>query len=167
MIIGIFALSTTPIYVMGQVSNDSSDTSAWKSNDTVLLEKSIAKLLDKHDAFRGEILISSSTIFAFVGFGSFLTLRFENGDKDYLLGNIRYILFCFAYIGISQIYIIVSVGTDQFNSTLYEILMSGIGPAFGLILFFIYGVITEQSRGRVVQPIALKLDEIFRKSFTL
>lgn len=95
---------------------------------------------------KGDILISSSTIFAFFGFGSFFLFRIQNKEfLDNLLGLLGGILICVFSIECCQMYVILSVITDQFSSSYYFWVMVGSIVLFGLILAFSFVIVYFES----------------------
>ncbi len=145
----IFLISSC---VFADVGSNSSQTDNLQPDDKLLLDKTIIKLLEeKHSYSNGDVLIGSATVFAFVGFGSFLILKFESKRVKYLLDLTNYSLLCIYAIEASQIYIMISIVENWFNSTLYEILMVMTAIALGLILFFVRQIIGEENPEREKQ----------------
>ena len=164
LIFGVILLVTiSPLYVFADLDNNST-TDNLQPDDKLLLDKTIVKLLQKQSSFEGEALIASATVFAFVGFGSFLSLKFDSKDVKYLFDLINYILFCVFAIGGIQLYIMISIIGGWFSILSYEILMTITGVAFGLILFLVRLVMGEENQDRDKQIKKIAAD--FLKSFT-
>lgn len=107
-------------------------TFAYATNDN---DTSTSTKINNSNVSRGDILISSSTILAFFGFGSFFLFRFQNKYYlDHLTALLGIILLCVFAIECSQIYIIISVVTDNFDAHWYIGIMIAVAILFGIIL---------------------------------
>jgi len=110
-------------------------------------ESEDAKSVSKEKAWDGgDVLIASSTIFAFFGFGSFFLFRIQNkeffNDLIAVLGGILSSVFV---IESCQMYIMFSVVSDQFNLFWYGVAMILSIIVFGIILTFTFVLIYMDS----------------------
>lgn len=108
----------------------------------------VGETLDKEWTKR-DLLISSSTIFAFFGFGSFFITRFENREHlTILLVFLGLALFFIAMIELFQIQIILSIVHNNFDVDFYTLLMVLTITFFCIVLFLVWLIIATNSTTR-------------------
>jgi len=96
-----------------------------------------------------DILISSSTIFAFFGFGAFFVTRFDNtAHLSFLLLFLGLALFFIALIEVFQIAIILSVVTNSFDVDFYVLIMILTVTFFCFILFLVWIIVAIDSTAK-------------------
>lgn len=148
----IFGLISPYFLIANAQKFDDPPTMDIFDENKVLLKTIADKLIEnEHQKFQNSILVSASTIFAFVSFGSLLALRFEGGSLRRFILLVRYTMLCLFAIAASQIYIIISIISETFNELIYIGMLFLVITAFGLILFFIYQIISERSREPTVE----------------
>jgi uncharacterized membrane protein YqjE len=104
--------------------------------DTQKIEQLIQQLEQKNhtDWTQGDVIIASSTITAFFGFGSFLVIRFENRRKDAIksmMKQMNAILISVFLVQFLHIIVIISVMMNFFNQPFYStVLIYTIGLLF-------------------------------------
>ena len=113
-----------------------------------ILLKTIANALveNEEQKLQSGILISSSTIFAFLSFGSLLTIRFDGGSRRKFATLVKLLMICLFIIAATQIYTIISIATGYFDTLIYVGTLIVVITFFGLILLFSYQIIAERSR---------------------
>jgi len=93
-----------------------------------------------------DILISSSTIFAFFGFGAFFVTRFENTEHlQFLLIFLGLALFFIALIEVFQVNIILSIVNNTFDVDFYTLSMVLTIFSFCCVLILVWIIIAINS----------------------
>lgn len=101
-----------------------------------------------------DILISSSTIFAFFGFGSFFITRFNNtAHLSFLLLFLGLALFFIGLIEVFQIAIILSVVTNSFDVDFYVLIMILTVTFFCFVLLLVWIIVAIDSTAKPLTEI--------------
>lgn len=85
----------------------------------------------------GDVVIASSTIFAFFGFGSFLVIRFENRRKEdvrIMVRRMRSILVAIFGVQLTQIYVLMTIMLGIFSPMLFILSLITTGLSLYIIL---------------------------------
>lgn len=88
-------------------------------SDNTKIEELVQKLTEKPDWTKGDILLGSSTIFAFFAFGSFLVIRFESTKIQKQLDWMVVVLSFIGGIQILHLIVIISIMLEFFNPISY------------------------------------------------
>lgn len=94
----------------------------------------------------GDILIGSTTIFAFFTFGSFITTKFESGRKAEQIKYMRFILFATFAVQIAHLYMIGVIVLNGFDPIVYIATLLLTIIALGLILETAMRIISAENR---------------------
>lgn len=126
-----------------------------KPNNTIIiepqnnskLEKLIQTIADKPEAqwHQGDIIIASSTIVAFFGFGSFLIIRFKSVKKDNLSYYLDIIMICTWTIQALHISVIGRIILNLFDTNTYDLILLTTIGLLGVMAWYIRRIIRAEN----------------------
>jgi len=159
----VFCLSYGLSETFGQNNNPPPDMSIFDEEGQLSIEELTRQyLLDEINGVSKprDLILSSATIFAFIGFASFLTIRIRK-RRRFLLKFLGAILISLYVIGVIQIYVIISIISNYFIPMLYVGLMLAVATAFGSMLYFTYRFVSEQSSDEKISDIWEQMEQRF------
>jgi len=167
-----------------------------KPNDTIIvqpqnnteIEKLIQVVIEKPSWTNGDIIITSGTIFAFFGFGSFLVLKFESTKWEKQLDWMVVLLIFIGAVQALHLSVIISIMIGWFHDYIYAIILGATVGFLAIILFAVYKIAyyenkysnkksdttkevdefkktLETERSSVIEKVEQKLDDLRRERF--
>ncbi|MHB8601943.1 MAG: hypothetical protein ACYC6W_09305 [Nitrosotalea sp.] len=161
-----------PLMVFADNSNQTKIYVTVKPNNTIIvqqnnteIEKLIRNMMEKPDEqwHQGDIIITSGTIFAFFGFGSFLVLRFDSTKWE---EQLKWMVVLLIFIGAVQtlhLSVIISIMLGGFKNYIYIIILgTTIGFLF-VILFAVYKIAYYENKYSSKKSDTVKEVDDFKK----
>lgn len=132
--------------------------------NTTTLEELLEKLVEKEESDwnHGDVLISSATILAFLGFGTFFAMRFRSDRPEILFGLISVILLSAYFIEVLHLTIMLNVVLNIFNEEYYTFVIYITIGFLTLIIFSMIRINFILTRKKETSLVDKELDETIR-----
>ncbi|QLH11016.1 hypothetical protein [Nitrosarchaeum sp. AC2] len=135
-----------------QPNSNNSEVIGTYSNGTISIQVNLDSTNSNHVSWNeGDVLIASTTIVAFLGFGSFISLKFETDSKYAQLIWLRVILGSIGVIIFIHIHVIIFIIQNNFDTSLYTNWLYLTIIFIILILISINEIVRLESKGRATK----------------
>ena len=146
-----------------------------KPNNTIIvqpqnnteIEKLVQKLTEKPLYTYGDIIITSGTIFAFFGFGSFLVLKFESTKWEKQLDWMAILLIFIGAVQMLHLSVIISIMVGWFHDYIYAIILGATIGFLGIILFAVYKIAYYENKYSSVKLDTIEKTKAFKDGVEL